>query len=498
MNKKTQKKKVKNVKQQKKIKKKRFLDDNPILKITLNSLIIVVIIWGAIIYSDNKGYFNPNESNNHTKKKWDSFYKFTEDNNVDVLLVGNSHLYSGINPKNLSSTLGVNAFILASPGTNIADSYFALKEALTRTKPNLVIIETFGINDFNPYTLTEGPLSDHFKSFYARKDWVTKLISTPFLFKSDNYLYAWSNTIRNHDFIFKDTAQLSKNISLMNEDKSENKKLYLGRFVRFQTGIENEVLAKYDSLGAPVDGKKYKYSKYAKIYIQKIKNLCEEKKIDLIFLTLPMYHKHIKDYSYWKNKLTTLIDNDKWLDMQSPYDTTSFTTICFENTYNSNQHMTYNGSLIATYKLADYIRQHAKDNLVNRKTDLDWQRIFYGEEGYFENNPVLDNDKNNKLLCSNFSTNNVTLREVSILNQEKSKNKILIAKVTLNPSNIVKDIKQCRLRLALKFILNNQQNIANVDLQYDIFHRTPDYFIFKSVIKPIEVKEVKAGILICH
>ena len=93
----------------------------PILIISLKVIFVVAVFIIAINYSDSKGYFNPDESNNHTKKKWDSFYKFSKRNNVDIVLVGNSHLYSGINPKNLSNTLGVNAFILASPGTNISD-----------------------------------------------------------------------------------------------------------------------------------------------------------------------------------------------------------------------------------------------------------------------------------------------------------------------------------------------------------------------------------------
>ena len=120
--KRNQKKQSKNIS-----KKKSFLSNRPIIKITIKSLFIIVVIGVAIYYSDNKGYFNPDESNNHTKRKWDSFYKFTENNNVDVLLLGSSHLYSGINPKNLSTTLGVNAFILASPGTNIIDTYYSLK-----------------------------------------------------------------------------------------------------------------------------------------------------------------------------------------------------------------------------------------------------------------------------------------------------------------------------------------------------------------------------------
>ena len=122
---------------------------------------------------------------------------------MDILLMGNSHLYSGINPKNLSNTLGCNAFILASPGTNIADSYYGLKEALKRTDAKLVVIETYCINNFNPYKLKEGSLSDQFKSFYSRRDFRTKLTSMPLLFNSDNYLFAWSNTLRNHDFFLK-------------------------------------------------------------------------------------------------------------------------------------------------------------------------------------------------------------------------------------------------------------------------------------------------------
>ena len=455
----------------------------------------MAIIWGGISYLDSKGYFNPDERNNHTKKKWDSFYEFTEENNVDVLLLGNSHLYTGINPKNLSAALGVNAFILASPGTNIEDSYYGLKESLKRTKPKLVVIETYGINDFNPYELKEGTLSDQFKSFYARKDFVTKLTSTPFLFKSENYFYAWSNTIRNHDFIFKDTAQLNQNIELINkEEKKKSKKLYLGRYVRFTTGIENDILAKYDSIGAPVDGNDYSCNEYTETYVKKIVDLCKEENIELLFLTLPMYYRHIKNYPTWKDRLSPLLAKSKWLNMQSPYDSTKFTTMCFENTYNLNQHMTYNGSLIATYKLVNFIQKDMKVKLPNRRNEKLWIDNFYEQEGYFENNPVVENDMRNKLLCKNFSTNNVTLKEVSILKQERGNDRIIIAKI----DNTGKDLKKCTLRLAVSFLQNNQLNIANIDLQYDILHELPDVFIFKAMIKPIQIKEVKAGMINCQ
>tara|TARA_B100001059_G_scaffold111458_1_gene111649 strand:+ start:7641 stop:7808 length:168 start_codon:yes stop_codon:yes gene_type:complete len=55
-------------------------------------------------------------------------------------------------------------------------------------------------------------------------------------------------------------------------------------------------MAKYDSLGAAVKGNEYNYSEYAEKYVNKIVDLCQEKDVELIFLTVPMYEKHISDY----------------------------------------------------------------------------------------------------------------------------------------------------------------------------------------------------------
>jgi len=177
-------------------------DKNPIRSIAVKFFILLAVLVGAIYYSDQKGIFNPERANDHTLRKWDSFYDFTKRNNVDILLIGNSHLYTGINPKNLSTTLGANAFILAAPGTQISDSYFSLKEALKRCKPSLVVIETYSIRDLDQYNLSKGGLSDQMKSFSARRDFASKLGSTPYLFSSRHFIHAWSSTLRNHDFIF--------------------------------------------------------------------------------------------------------------------------------------------------------------------------------------------------------------------------------------------------------------------------------------------------------
>lgn len=485
------------LKDSKENKKSHSKPSHPLLKITVKFLLLTLIVGSAIYYVDRKGYFNSDSLNDHTVKKWDAFYDFTEENNVDILLLGNSHLYTGVNPKNLSAALGANAFILASPGTHIADSYFSLKEAIKRCKPGLVIVETYGINNFDPYHLRSGSLSEQFKSFNARKDFITKALSTPYLFSIDNYVYAWSNAIRNHDYIFTNIKQINDNIELSKtRKKQKTRELYLGRYVRFTTGIEDTTLSKYDTKGAPVDGNLYTYSKYAEEYVSKIVRLCNEESIEVMFLTLPMYHKHVKDYPTWKNTLAEILNDHpkKWLDMQDPYSHVDFTPICFENTLGINQHMTYQGSLVATYKLAGFIQANFNGKLQNRKNDQQWHRIFYGQEGYFENYAPHPSDQNNRLLCANKPIRNAILEEVIILNDKSRQSKTIMAKVNRKHFTHT-NLKDSKLTLEMKFSVNGQEQTGVLELQYDKLHEVPGKALFVQHIKPIQVLSVEDGMV---
>ena len=84
--------------------------------------------------------------------------------------LGNSHLYTGINPQNLSNSLGCNAFIIASPGTFVVDHYFAIKEAIGVHQPKLIVLETYGLRKCNPYHFNETGLSSQLKSFLGLEE----------------------------------------------------------------------------------------------------------------------------------------------------------------------------------------------------------------------------------------------------------------------------------------------------------------------------------------
>ena len=384
-------------------------------KLYLKVLLFLGIIGGIVWIVDLSGMFNPDMLNYHEKQQWDSFYEFTETNDVDVLLVGNSHLYTGINPNHLSCILGSNCFILASPGTTVTDSFYALKEGLSRCNPKVVVVETYGISATKIKELTGGNLTSEFRSFSSRKNIFRKLFSMPFLFSVDNYLSALSASIRGHDMLFRDPDLIKRNLVGENIPYRTNS-LNLGRYTRFATGISDETEKQYDEKGPVVDGNGFRVNKENYLTVRRIEKLCDKRGIDLVFLTLPMYEKHVSNYSSWHTIMSRVIGSGyKWLDMQDPYDHELFTRECFEDTRNSNQHMTSRGALVADYKLADYIIDELKPELPDRHRSEGWRRMFYSEKGYFENYTVDPDDNRNFLLCKNVDVHGLLVKDCAFI-----------------------------------------------------------------------------------
>ena len=447
---------------------------NLLLKLITFSAIIVLII----AFTDYKGYFNPDYSNDHTRRKWNSYYEFTKQNPVDVVLVGNSHLYTGISPENLSTALGANCFILASPGTTMTDTYFCLKEAISVSKPKIAIVETFTLNDYDSYQLKAGTLSDQFKSFSARKNIAQKLISTPFLFKSSSYLPAWSNTLRNHSFIFTDTMQLHRNIQLSNVEEAKSQGLYLGRYIRFTSGIEDSTLLKYDKPGfVAYDYAQNLASEEAKKYLMKTVELCKANDIQLVLLTLPMYYKHVHNYETYKKDLVSTLANAPyhWLDLQLPYDTAAYTPACFENTVNSNQHITYYGSCVSAYKLANYIKSTIPKALPNRYAETSWKQMFYATDGYFENYVPENDGVSQILLQDKLTSDGMQIKEISLVPYANAKK--LIMKVAKTDAPTMQG-KKALVRALV--VLNSQAQAYDIELKCTYGYDPLNHYVFES------------------
>ncbi len=477
-------------------KKSQTVQDKPVATkrkswslLAVKFLLLFAAVLSVVYFTDTKGYFEPDQNNDHTSRKWDSFYKLTETETVDVVLVGNSHCYAGVNPKNLSAALGATSFVLASPGTTIMDSYFCLKEALERTHPTVAIIETYGISNTVNRELTTEDLSDQFKSFDARKNFPVKLASMPVLFSAEHFIPAWSKTIRNHDFIFRDREQIKKNIAQSrHKPKKKEEKLYLGRFVRFATGLEDSTMVKYDSLGAPVDGTEREINGENGTYVRKIVEICNQHHVTPVFVTLPMYYRHIANYPAWKETVASVVEptGAAWLDLQEPYDYVTFDRDCFENTMNPNQHMTYRGSLRSSYKIAHFLVDSLKIDLPKRSATKHWNELFYGEEGYFENYPSRKDDQTNMLLCKNITINGIEIADCLMCKKE-NRNAVLLK--VKRGSRDESPADHIQLFVKLRYQGNYYTTTLNCALQPD-YNPINHYLYGVNITKGAEILEI--------
>ena len=409
--------------------------------IKISALFFAVLL--VVFFTDKKGYFTADQSNNHIRRKWASFYDYIKTKEVDVIILGNSHVITGVDPFVLSDATTSTCYILGNSGTGIIDAWFQLGEALKHAQPKLVIFETYCINNGEK---PKGDAIPYLQSFDAQKDIFYKLQCMPQLFYSDSWVAAWSPSIRNHSFLLTDTARIKYNIKNPKEPKS--KKLDLGRFARFGFGLQDSTLLKYDSIGAPVKGEEYQISTFTKKYLQKLMEMCEKNNIRVLFLTLPMYYKHVSNYDVWKTTLNEELQkypNANWFDLQIDYDTVIYTPNMFEDTYESNQHLSNLGMTVTAYKLAEFINDNYPDLLNDRARDTKWIDDFKTTDHYVYNQYIADGMEEFSSIVKDKQIGNFHIKELVL--QDNKENNRLILKVT-KQDNLPNELNvQCNITM---------------------------------------------------
>jgi len=114
------------------------------LMCVLAYIIIGILLFLTAQHVLTYKWFYPVDGND-PKYCFQEFYDITDDSDIQVLFLGTSHVYCGVNPMEIYRETGITAYDLATSAQPIETSCAILKDALTRTKPKCVFLDVGSI-----------------------------------------------------------------------------------------------------------------------------------------------------------------------------------------------------------------------------------------------------------------------------------------------------------------------------------------------------------------
>lgn len=248
-------------------------------------------------------------------------------NTIDVLVAGDSESYTSVSPMDLWDRAGIAAYDCGQPGQRIQETYYILKTAFRTQSPKLVLFETNtmfrdpGFLKNVQLSLTE-PLAYHFPVI--------------------KYHNAWKALF---------------------DGPGGPKKSYKGFEIRDKVvsyeGDEEYMKETKDKAQIP---------EVVRIYMEKIKRLCEKNGADLLLVSAPSpknynYKKHNSLEEYARENNLPYVDlNMKFRDIGIDWKLDS---------YDRGDHLNISGAR----KVTAYIGQYLADNydLPDRRNDDGWR-----------------------------------------------------------------------------------------------------------------------------
>lgn len=248
-------------------------------------------------------------------------------NTIDVLVAGDSESYTSVSPMDLWARAGIAAYDCGQPGQRIQETYYILKTAFRTQSPKLVLFETNtmfrdpGFLKNVQLSLTE-PLAYHFPVI--------------------KYHNAWKALF---------------------DGPGGPKKSYKGFEIRDKVvsyeGDEEYMKETKDKAQIP---------EVVRIYMEKIKRLCEKNGADLLLVSAPSpknynYKKHNSLEEYARENNLPYVDlNMKFRDIGIDWK---------QDSYDRGDHLNISGAR----KVTAYMGQYLSDNydLPDRRNDDGWR-----------------------------------------------------------------------------------------------------------------------------
>ena len=353
---------------------------------------------------------------------------FTEEQAVDVLLIGSSHMRHGVFPMELWRTRGIAAYNLAGNGCTIPSAYWVLVNALDYQVPEVVVMDVFDMWPGRIVSDRYGQVHEQFDAFplsVHKAQMVLDLFRDPMLTdRNGNNLYE-----KRWEFFWNLGEYHSRWASLGKDDFAgeraiaEKSRVWKGAMPL--SGVVERKEHKYkemgDGSGAAEAGEQPVYDEQSREYLEKIIDLCDDRGIRLILVNTgfdcsdeaKLFHESVVD-----------IAADKGVPY---YDFTKEDFIDFGTDLNStghNTHVNFSGAEKMSERVGDILAeagslQDHRGEAAYEQWRADCEAFIAGKHEYLKEQEDLENylmflyDDDYRVLFD--------VREDSLLGAEKAK-----------------------------------------------------------------------------
>lgn len=324
-----------------------------IIKSILFSIILIFILY------EFDSWFLKHESKHVTSVT--TIYE-TEKTPVDVIFLGNSHLFEGVQAEIVDAKCGLNSMIVFGGGLNIVQVYYNLIETLKYHNPKLVVLDTWPI--FGPSDLSNDPYrSGHLRhnSFgdeYTKRFGFNKYDEIRLTHPENSY-YHMFNFFRYHER-WKDNEAWAVSLETKFSKSIDQRLIHAGINQSILDSKKNEVFKK-----KKFSSEKICLTETENQYILKIINLLKSKQCDVLFINVPFldtYYKHTEvAFNEISDELSGLIANQKhvqFYDINRMLGGLDYKHIVNEPTVQVSQHLNYQGAVITSNLVSNYINKN--------------------------------------------------------------------------------------------------------------------------------------------
>ena len=114
-------------------------------------LLVVLLLWGITRLMQPKYYFASQLKTPETEL-WNEFYALPK-NDVEVLFLGASSVYCGVDAPEVGALTGRKVYTMASSSARMYDLYYMFQEALRFQKPDMLALFLLLLSDPDPKPL---------------------------------------------------------------------------------------------------------------------------------------------------------------------------------------------------------------------------------------------------------------------------------------------------------------------------------------------------------